>query len=57
MLTTEHAYEPNWLVDSVNETIDTFKRTGGTVLAEARDIPVGRVAVVARSLRQPSSPA
>ena len=46
VLTTEHTYEPNWLVDSVDEAIDTFGRNGGTVLAEPADIPVGRVAVV-----------
>jgi predicted enzyme related to lactoylglutathione lyase len=46
VLTTKHACEPNWLVDSLAETIDIFKLSGGTVLAETRDIPVGRVAVV-----------
>jgi hypothetical protein len=46
VLTTEHTYESNWHVDSVDDAIDTFKRNGGTLLAEARDIPVGRAAVV-----------
>jgi mannitol-1-/sugar-/sorbitol-6-/2-deoxyglucose-6-phosphatase len=46
VLTTEHEYEPNWLVDSVDDAIDAFRRHGGTLVAEPRDIPVGRVAVV-----------
>ena len=46
MLTTEHRYEPNWLVDSVDEAVDRFRSNGGSLVAEARDIPVGRVAVV-----------
>lgn len=47
VLTTEHGYEPNWLVDSVDEAVETFRRNGGTVLSEPRDIPVGRLAAVA----------
>jgi predicted enzyme related to lactoylglutathione lyase len=46
VLVTEHGYEPNWLVDSVDQAVDAFRRNGGTVLAEPHDIPVGRVAVV-----------
>ncbi len=47
MLTTEHGYEPNWLVESVDESVATFTRHGGEVLVEPFDIPVGKVAVVA----------
>jgi predicted enzyme related to lactoylglutathione lyase len=46
VLTTEHSYEPNWLVESVDHAVHDFVGAGGTVLAEPFDIPVGRVAVV-----------
>jgi predicted enzyme related to lactoylglutathione lyase len=46
VLTTEHDYEPNWLVDSVDDSVETFRNGGGTVAVEPFDIPVGRVAVV-----------
>ncbi len=46
MLTTEQAYEPNWLVENVDEAITMIVSNGGTVVAEASDIPVGRVGVV-----------
>jgi predicted enzyme related to lactoylglutathione lyase len=47
VLTTVHGYEPNWLVDSVDEAATRFRESGGRVLVEAFDIPVGRVVVVA----------
>jgi len=47
VLTTEHGYEPNWLVESVDEAARDIAEAGGTVLLEPFDIPVGRVAVVA----------
>lgn len=47
VLTTEHGYEPNWLVSSVDEAAAAFEAHGGRVVAPAFDIPVGRVAVVA----------
>jgi predicted enzyme related to lactoylglutathione lyase len=46
VLTTEQDYEPNWLVDSVDDSVQTFRKRGGTVAVEPFDIPVGRVAVV-----------
>lgn len=46
VLTTEHGYEPNWLVDSVDEAVEQLVAAGGAVLVEPFDIPVGRVAVV-----------
>ena len=46
VLTTEHGYEPNWLVDSVPDAVVALRALGATVLAEPEDIPVGRVAVV-----------
>lgn len=47
MLTTEQSYEPNWLVESVDESVATFVGNGGELLVEPFDIPVGQVAVVA----------
>lgn len=47
VLTTEHGYEPNWLVESADDATLTFVEAGGTVVVEPFDIPVGRVAVVA----------
>lgn len=47
VLTIEHGYEPNWLVESVDQAVRDFAGAGGTVLAGPFDIPVGRVAVVA----------
>lgn len=46
VLTTQHPYEPNWLVDSVDQAIQAFEDNGGAVLAETTDIPVGHVGVV-----------
>ncbi len=46
VLTIEHGYEPNWLVDSVDDAVETFRSNGGTVAAEPFDIPVGRIGVV-----------
>jgi predicted enzyme related to lactoylglutathione lyase len=47
VLSTDLGYEPNWLVDSVDEAVATFRAAGGSVLTEPFDIAVGRVAVVA----------
>ena len=47
VLTTEHGYEPNWLVDSADDAARTIEEAGGTELVPPFDIPVGRVAVVA----------
>ena len=46
VLATALAYEPNWKVDSVEEAVAVFLVNGGRVVAEAEDIPIGRVAVV-----------
>ena len=46
-MTTEHGYEPNWLVASADEAAAAIERAGGKVLTAPFDIPVGRVAVVA----------
>jgi predicted enzyme related to lactoylglutathione lyase len=47
VLTTEHGYEPNWLVDSADDAAASVEAAGGRVLSPPFDIPVGRVAVVA----------
>jgi predicted enzyme related to lactoylglutathione lyase len=47
VLTTEQRYEPNWLVDSVDEAVERFVAAGGRAVTVPADIPVGRVAVVA----------
>ena len=47
VLTTEHDYEPNWLVESADEAAGLFADAGGRVIVPPFDIPVGRVTVVA----------
>lgn len=51
MLTTEQGYEPNWLVESLDESVATFAANGGEVVVKPFDIPVGPVAVAADPLR------
>jgi predicted enzyme related to lactoylglutathione lyase len=46
VLTTRQGYEPTWLVDDVPTAVEDFRRGGGAVLSEPRNVPVGRVAVV-----------
>ena len=46
VLTTEHGYEPNWLVESVDDAVELFRSNGGQSIAEPWDIPVGRLGVV-----------
>jgi predicted enzyme related to lactoylglutathione lyase len=46
VLTTRQNYEPNWLVDSVDEAVETLTGHGGDLVASPFDIPVGRAAVV-----------
>jgi predicted enzyme related to lactoylglutathione lyase len=53
VLTTRQAYEPNWLVHSVDDAVARLRRAGGDVLSEPADIPVGRVAVVADPFGNP----
>lgn len=47
VLTTQQAYEPNWLVTSADHAAAAIQAAGGRVLVEPCDIPVGRVVVVA----------
>lgn len=47
VLTTELAYEPDWLVSSADDAAAVILAAGGRVLTEPADIPVGRLAVVA----------
>jgi predicted enzyme related to lactoylglutathione lyase len=46
VLSTQQSYEPNWLVESVDAAVQVFRSSGGAVVAEPFDIPVGRAAVV-----------
>lgn len=46
VLTVDHDYEPNWLVDSVDAAVVTVTEAGGAIVAAPMDIPVGRLAVV-----------
>jgi predicted enzyme related to lactoylglutathione lyase len=46
VLTTQHGYEPNWLVDDVAVAAEQFRAAGGDLVVEPFDIPVGRIAVV-----------
>lgn len=46
VLTTGLGYAPNWLVDAVDEAVDTIVRHGGQMVTAPADIPVGRVAQV-----------
>jgi predicted enzyme related to lactoylglutathione lyase len=47
VLATRQRYEPNWLVDSVDDATARMIEAGGQVVAAPFDIPVGRIAVVA----------
>jgi predicted enzyme related to lactoylglutathione lyase len=51
VFTTEHGYEPNWLVESADEAARVVEEAGGSVFAAPFDIPVGRVAIVADQFR------
>jgi predicted enzyme related to lactoylglutathione lyase len=46
VLTTRLRYEPNWLVASADQAAAAVAAAGGRIIADAEDIPVGRVAVV-----------
>ena len=46
VLTTELRYEPNWLVDAVDDAVERLCAAGCAVISAPADIPVGRVAVV-----------
>ena len=47
VLSTRHAYEPDWLVNCVDEAVGIVESGGGRVIAPPADQPVGRIAVVA----------
>jgi hypothetical protein len=46
VLTTRQSYQPNWLVDSVDDAINVLTGHGGDLVAAPFDIPVGRAAVI-----------
>lgn len=47
VLSTEVEYAPSWLVASLDEALDRNTAAGGWTVDGPRDIPVGRLAVVA----------
>ena len=46
VLTTRQSYEPNWLVDNVDDAVALLTGHGGDLVAAPFDIPVGRAGVV-----------
>jgi predicted enzyme related to lactoylglutathione lyase len=46
VLTTRQGYEPNWLVDSVEDAVEIMVGHGGELVVAPFDIPLGRAAVV-----------
>ena len=46
VLTTRQSFQPNWLVDSVDDAVELLTRHGSDLVAAPLDIPVGRAAVV-----------
>jgi predicted enzyme related to lactoylglutathione lyase len=46
VLATRQRYEPNWLVDNVDDAVALLTGHGGDLVAAPFDIPVGRVGVV-----------
>lgn len=53
VLSTNLQYAPNWLVTSVQDAVADIVAAGGAVLVEPREIPVGRLAVVADPFGNP----
>jgi predicted enzyme related to lactoylglutathione lyase len=47
VITTQHDYEPNWLVASADQAARSVEAGGGRIVAGPFDIPVGRAVVVA----------
>jgi predicted enzyme related to lactoylglutathione lyase len=47
VLTTRGAYSPSWLVQSVDEAAASMVGAGGRLTSRPKNIPVGRLAVVA----------
>jgi predicted enzyme related to lactoylglutathione lyase len=46
VLTTRQQLQPNWLVDEMDQAIQTLSEAGATLAVEPAPIPVGRVAVM-----------
>jgi len=47
VLTTQHGYEPNWLVQSAAHAARLIEKAGGRVVTPPFDIPIGRLAIAA----------
>lgn len=46
VLTTRQSYQPNWLVDNVDDAVEMLAGHGCDLVAAPFDIPVGRAAVI-----------
>ena len=46
VLATALDYEPNWKVHSAQEAAAVFAASGGRIVADPRDIPIGQMVVV-----------
>ena len=46
VMLAEHGYEPNWLVESVDDAVELFRSNGAQIIGEPLDSPVGRLGVV-----------
>ncbi|MHB8448889.1 MAG: VOC family protein [Mycobacteriales bacterium] len=46
VLSTEQPYEPDWKVESADAAAEIFRSSGGKVVSEPVDIPIGRLTVV-----------
>jgi catechol 2,3-dioxygenase-like lactoylglutathione lyase family enzyme len=53
VLATHQNYEANWLVHSVSQAVAAMVGSGGRLIVEERQIPVGRLAVVADPFGNP----
>lgn len=53
VLCTDLDYAPNWLVTSVDAAVSIIVASGGAVLSEPIEIPVGRLAVVSDPFNNP----
>ena len=46
VLSTRESYEPDWKVASADDAAEHFRASGGAVIVEPFDIPIGRLTVV-----------
>ncbi len=53
VLTTRQRFEPNWLVDSIDDAVAVIIEAGGSLVVAPAQIAVGHVAVVADPFGNP----